>query len=270
MNKIVSWVAGLPVPLVAPLIGALIVAWCVVAGRMIARSSSPTAARTRAVLQLARWVAIVGSIAAAVASLMLNAGIPGNVLIIFAGSVSTGFAFALRDPLSDFLAAASLLIERAAKLGDEVQINETLVGQLMSFGLRGVTIETWSGDQVYVVASTIQTMRNLSTGASRATVDIDIPADVRVSRAAAVLEAACLTVKDDQFRSDPVVLGVVAQLLDRYVLRVTCLVAPAAHWQVEYRLKAAAVDAVNEMRTSGADPLSTVELVAAVVNGRPR
>ena len=87
--------------------------------------------------------------------------------------------------------------------------------------------------------------------------------------ACALLAAACARVADHTFHSPVEVLGVVSQYLDHYVLRLSCVVDPARHREAEYRLKAAAVDAVAELLGDGSSGLDTAQMLA-LVGGQPR
>jgi small-conductance mechanosensitive channel len=228
------------------------------------RSESLSARRRAGVLQLAKWAAGIVGTGAVAAEVMMMLGASPATMALIAAAATTGLAFALREPVADFLAAATFLIERAAAIGDEVELNEELRGRLVGFGLRTVAVKTWDGDSVLFSASAIRSFRNISAGASRATVDIDIPARVRTRRAQVVLESALSRVAGENFLSRPEVLGVVSQHLDHYVMRVTCMVEPAQHKAVEYALKAAAVDAVSDMVDN--NTVATDELVELVVD----
>lgn len=235
------------------------------AARLNGLRDTMRARRTAGILQLLRWFALICGVSAAVIEALLSAGIETSTLIVVFGGLITATAFAVREPISDFLTAAMLLLERTAVIGDEIELNGEIVGRLAGFGLRSVTVTTWDGDVVYVAASTIRTLRNVSKGASRAVVDIQVPATIPTSRAAQVLTVACLQATDSTFHSQPEVLGVVEQHLDRYVMRITCMVDPASHHQAEYRLKSAAADTVAGLLGSpDYDGFNTTQLVQIV------
>lgn len=237
------------------------------AERVAKRTKTLTARRWAGVFQLAKWIATVSGASALLYRGLAAAGTsPANMALIFAAGVS-GLAVAMREPIADFIAVVTFLIERAAAIGDEVELNAEVRGRLVGFGIRSVAVLTWDGDTVYYTGSSIRTFRNVSQGASRAIVDVDIPARVRTGRARVVLEATLAQVRDDTFQSAPEVLGVVSQHLERYVMRVSCLVEPAKHKEAEYRLKAAAVDAVSDMIDHV--ELPTQELLAVVVEPDP-
>ncbi|HWL43515.1 MAG TPA: mechanosensitive ion channel domain-containing protein [Ilumatobacter sp.] len=250
-------------------ITALTAAVLTAAARINGRRNTLRARRSAGILQLLRWFLMICGLAAIAVEALLSAGIQTSTLIVVLGGLITATAFAVREPISDFLTAAMLLLERTAAIGDEVELNGEIVGQLAGFGLRSVTLITWDGDVVYVAASTIRTLRNVSKGASRAVVDIDVPATIPTGRAAQVLSVACMHATDDTFRSQPEVLGVVEQHLDRYVMRVTCMIDPAGHREAGYRLKAAAADAVagllNSPEYDGLDTEQMLRVVPQVV-----
>jgi small-conductance mechanosensitive channel len=228
------------------------------------RSTTLSSRRRAAILQLLKWACLaVGTVAATVQGLKAL-DVSSATLAIVAAAGASGFAFALREPLTDYFASSALVIERAAAIGDEIELNGEIRGKLVRFGLRSVAVETWGGDTVYQTASTIRTFRNISAGASRAVVDIDIPAGIRTGRATAVLSAALAGARDETWRTTPEVLGVVAQHLDRYVMRISCMVEPGQHNTTEYRLKAAAVDAVAEMLEQNDKGSTTLEMIKLV------
>jgi small conductance mechanosensitive channel len=234
-----------------------------------ARSTSLKARRRMGIFQLARsGVAALGAailIAQVAESFGLSSAWTGAAALAFVSCL----ALAIREPLGDFIAAFSFIVERTAAVGDEVELNREVTGTLVGFGLRSVIVRTWDGDVVYTTASAIRTFRNLSKHDSRATVDIEIPAHVRVARATSVLEAVCRSAHDDTFRTAPEVLGVIDQQLQHYVVRVSCFVDPAHHRTAQYRLKAAAVDAVAEL-VDGEGLVRDTAQVLALVGGARR
>lgn len=247
---------------------ALLVAMLRTANRFNARGITLAARRRTGLLQLLRWLVILVGTAAVAVEAMLAVGIDKGLLVVIGGGLATAVAFAVREPIADFLAAAALIVERTAAVGDEVEINGEVSGRLAGFGLRSVAVTTWGGDAVYVTASNIRTFRNASKGASRAVVDVDVPSAVRTGRASAVLAAACARAADHTFHSPVEVLGVVSQYLDHYVLRLSCVVDPARHREAEYRLKAAAVDAVAELLGDDRSGLDTAQMLALVGQSR--
>jgi len=217
------------------------------ARRLNSKGTTLNARRRIGLIQLSRWGILIAGTTAVGLEILSASGVDRATLVLVGGGFTTAFAFAVREPISDFLAAAALIVERTAAVGDEVELNGEIRGTLIGFGLRSVAIATWDGDVVYHLASAIRTFRNVSSLDSRATIDIDIPSHVRVALATQALLAATSHVPDTTFRTHPEVLGVISQHLDHYVLRLSCFVDPAQHRQAEYRLKAAAVDAVANM-----------------------
>ena len=239
------------------------------AARLNARSTSLAARRRTGLMQLVRW----GVMATGVTALVAEGAVAFGLSSAWTGAAALAFvsccALAVREPLGDFIAAASFLVERTAAVGDEIELNGEVSGTLVGFGLRSVAVRTWDGDVVYHTASAIRTFRNSSKHDSRATVDIEIPASVRVARATAVLEAVCRTAYDATFRSEPEVLGVIDQQLQHYTIRVSCFVDPARSRQAQYRLKAAAVDAVAELVDPAGVVRNTAQVLAIVGPGFP-
>ncbi|MCU1389376.1 MAG: ykuT 2 [Ilumatobacteraceae bacterium] len=237
------------------------------ASRLNARSTSLAARRRTGMMQLARW----GVLAIGVTALAGEGAVAFGLSSAWTGAAALAFvsccALAVREPLGDFIAAASFIVERTAAVGDEVELNGEVSGTLVGFGLRSVAVQTWDGDVVYHTASAIRTFRNSSKTDSRATVDIEIPASVRVARATSVLEVVCRSAHDATFRSQPEVLGVIDQELDHYTIRVSCFVDPARSRHAQYRLKAAAVDAVAELIDGEGIVRNTAQVLAIV--GQP-
>ena len=235
-----------------------------VASRLNARSTSLAARRRTGMMQLARWGVLAGGLTALAGELAVAFGLSSA----WTGGAALAFvsccALAVREPLGDFLAAASFIVEGTAAVGDEVELNGEVSGTLVGFGLRSVAVQTWDGDVVYHTASAIRTFRNSSKTDSRATVDIEIPANVRVARATSVLEVVCRSAHDSTFRSMPQVLGVIDQQLGHYTIRVSCFVDPARSRHAQYRLKAAAVDAVAELIDGEGVVRDTAQVLAIV------
>ena len=235
-----------------------------IAAQLNSRSATLAARRRIGILQLLRWGVLVGGLTILAGEFAVALGLS----TAWTGAAALAFvsccALAVREPLGDFVAAFSFIVERTAAVGDEVVLNGEVAGTLVGFGLRSVAVRTWDGDVVYQTASAIRTFRNSSKHDSRATVDIEIPSNVRVARATSVLDVVCRRAFNETFRTMPEVLGVIDQQLGRYVLRVSCFVDPAHQRQAQYRLKAAAVDAVAEMIDSDGTVRNTAQVLAIV------
>ena len=232
--------------------------------RRNARSVSLAARRRTGIMQLGRSGVAALGVSLLIGEGAVALGLPQAWTGAAALAVVSCTALAVREPLGDFIAAFSFIVERTAAVGDEVELNGKVTGTLVGFGLRSVVVRTWDGDVVYSTASDIHTFRNSSKHDSRATVDIKIPAHVRVARSTSVLQAVCRAAHDETFRSVPEVLGVIDQQLDHYVVRVSCFVDPAHHRQAQYRLKAAAVDAVGELVDGEGLVRDTAQVLAIV------
>ncbi len=232
--------------------------------RLNSRSVSLAARRRIGIMQLLRWGVLAIGVTAVAAEIAVAIGLPTAWTGAAALAFVSCFALAIREPLGDFIAAFSFIVERTAAVGDEVELNGEVTGTLVGFGLRSVAVRTWDGDVVYQTASAIRTFRNSSKHDSRATVDIEIPANVRVARATSVLDVVCRSAYDNTFRTVPQVLGVIEQQLAHYVIRVSCFVDPVHQRQAEYRLKAAAVDAVAELIDGEGIVRDTAQVLAIV------
>lgn len=80
---------------------------------------------------------------------LLILGIKGSSLVAFFGTLGIGVGLALKDNLSNLAAGIIILVFKAYKVGDEVNINEE-VGFIYEIDIFSTSIRTYNGDLIIV------------------------------------------------------------------------------------------------------------------------
>ncbi|MBM6690433.1 MAG: mechanosensitive ion channel family protein [Candidatus Fusobacterium pullicola] len=80
---------------------------------------------------------------------LLILGIKGSSLVAFFGTLGIGVGLALKDNLSNLAAGIIILVFKAYKVGDEVNINEE-VGFIYEIDVFSTSIRTYNGDLIIV------------------------------------------------------------------------------------------------------------------------
>jgi len=91
-----------------------------------------------------------------------NIGLDLSSLSLVAGALSVGIGFGLKEVVGNFVSGIILMVERSVKIGDFVEIDNTVSGNITDIRMRSVTIKTSSNIDVVVPNSLLvqQTFTN--------------------------------------------------------------------------------------------------------------
>ena len=79
-----------------------------------------------------------------------NLGLDLSSLSLVAGALSVGIGFGLKEVVGNFVSGIILMTERSARIGDFVEIDNVLVGNITDIRMRSVTIRTSANIDVVV------------------------------------------------------------------------------------------------------------------------
>jgi len=84
-----------------------------------------------------------------------NLGVDLSSLSLVAGALSVGIGFGLKEVVGNFVSGIILMVERSARIGDFVEIDNILVGNITDIRMRSVTIKTSSNVDIVVPNSSL-------------------------------------------------------------------------------------------------------------------
>ncbi len=77
-------------------------------------------------------------------------GIDMTSISLIAGALSIGIGFGLQTVVSNLIAGVILMFERTIRIGDTIEISETLRGKVTDMRIRSTTIKTWDNVDIVV------------------------------------------------------------------------------------------------------------------------
>ncbi len=95
-----------------------------------------------------------------------TAGINMNQLSIILGGLGVGIGFGLQNIANNFISGLILLIDRSIKVGDFVQLEDGLIGEVQNVAIRYAVVRTQDGEDIIVPNSEFvsQRVRNWTYG----------------------------------------------------------------------------------------------------------
>jgi len=79
-----------------------------------------------------------------------NIGLDLSSLSLVAGALSVGIGFGLKEVVGNFVSGIILMVERSVKIGDFVEIDNSIIGNIKDIRMRSVTIKTSANIDVIV------------------------------------------------------------------------------------------------------------------------
>lgn len=144
--------------------------------------------------QVARYLIVVGAIAAAISAL----GVDLSALSLFAGALGVGIGLGLQDVVKNFVCGLILLFDGSIEIGDFVELDEGAAGLVVAIGPRATTLKTNDNVDVLVPNANLLGGRMKNWTRDRASRRIHIPfpvaygSDKELVRLAALEAAAAV------------------------------------------------------------------------------
>lgn len=271
-NAVLDWLLGWPLQsLVAVLVGLVLLAvvrWAIGrAVRSVIDGGAKVRSHTRRLLMKTRVAPGEESDPMAVARRVQRAETMGSVLrsvagivvtvlvvtalanindwdlgpvLASAGVVGVALGFGAQTLVKDFLAGIFMLVEDQYGVGDVVDVGEA-TGTVEAVGLRVTQVRDLSGTLWYVRNGEILRVGNMTQGWSKALVEVMVPPDTDVERAAALLLRATQEVAAErpaEVLGDPEVTSYESLSAESVTLRMLLKVAPAKQWAIQRDVRA--------------------------------
>lgn len=106
--------------------------------RGLSRVDAGRAATVYVAGQVARYVVVIGALAAAVSAL----GVDLSALSLFAGALGVGIGLGLQDVVKNFVYGLILLFDGSIEVGDFVELDDGTAGLVVAIGPRATTLRT--------------------------------------------------------------------------------------------------------------------------------
>ena len=150
-------------------------------------------------LSAAKYVAIIGTILAILATFGLNV----SSILAGLGIMTVLLGLALQDLAKDVIAGFTIIAESQYEVGDVIEVNG-FRGTVTSVGLKSTRVENYKGDELIISNSNMTQMINYSTNNSLAEVTFTVSRDVDPEK----VESALKSVMDNlKSRKIPELLG---------------------------------------------------------------
>lgn len=114
--------------------------------RMTRRWQDMSQMSIRLVTNIGYYLVIIITFFIAVSSI----GIDMTSISLIAGALSIGIGFGLQTVVSNLIAGVILMFERTIRIGDTIEISETLRGKVTDMRIRSTTIKTWDNVDIVV------------------------------------------------------------------------------------------------------------------------
>lgn len=130
-----------------------------------------------------------------VALLLLNVlGLDLTVLAVFGGAVGVGLGFGLQQIASNFISGIIILLERALKVGDYIELEDGRTGTLREINMRSSVLSTFDGKDIMVPNERFITTRFVNwtktDQSQRYEVDFAVSYDTDIHRVPPLIETA--------------------------------------------------------------------------------
>ncbi|MBI1359302.1 MAG: mechanosensitive ion channel [Alphaproteobacteria bacterium] len=161
---------------IAVFLGALTLSWLFrkFVDRLRERSPQVSAPAFYVVGQVGRYIIVFIGVLVAASTM----GLDFSSLSLFAGAIGIGVGLGVQDVFRDFVAGLILLFDRSIEVGDFIEIETGVTGEVKTVGARATTILTNDNVDVLVPNSLLLTGKLTNWTRNRATRRIHVPFSV--------------------------------------------------------------------------------------------
>lgn len=220
--------------------------------------------RLRTLIRAGRGVTI--GVLLVVAGLMILQTLGVNIAPLLASAGVAGLAVSLgaQTLVKDYISGILILIEHQFSIGDTIRVGEHQ-GEVERVTLRATFLRDVEGRQHIVPNGEIRALANLTTGWSRAIVDVNVPFDADMNAVVRAFEAAAESVRDDpavagNLLETPRVIGWNALSDWAVQVRLMAKTQPGQQWSTAAAMRRHALDALAAAGIPLAPPRQVVRL----------
>ncbi len=141
--SILSLFKALTIIIIGLMVGTFYKKWI---ARVTRRWQDMSQMSVRLVTNIGYYLVIIITFFIAVSSI----GIDMTSISLIAGALSIGIGFGLQTVVSNLIAGVILMFERTIRIGDTIEISETLRGKVTDMRIRSTTIKTWDNVDIVV------------------------------------------------------------------------------------------------------------------------
>ena len=215
-----------------------------------------------------RSIGIAAVWTVAVMAILSQVGVDAGPLIAGAGILGVALGFGAQNLVRDFLSGVFMLIEDQYGVGDVIDVGHAS-GQVEAVSLRSTRLRDVDGTLWHVPNGEIRRVGNKSQGWSRALLDVEVPLEVDIAAAMAVIERAADGLWRDKaggwsqlILEEPEVWGAETLTQTGVAIRVVVKTRPLEQWKVARQLRARIKKALDEAGIGLAQPAVLVRNLA--------
>ena len=207
-----------------------------------------------------RSIGIAAVWTVAVMAILSEVGVDAGPLIAGAGILGVALGFGAQNLIRDFLSGIFMLVEDQYGVGDVIDVGHAS-GQVEAVTLRSTRLRDVDGTLWHVPNGEIRRVGNKSQGWSRALLDVEVPLEVDIAAAMAVIERAADGLWRDKaggwsqlILEEPEVWGGETLTQTGVAIRVVVKTRPLEQWKVARELRARIKAALDAARIGLAQP----------------
>ncbi|MFA7468193.1 MAG: mechanosensitive ion channel family protein, partial [Desulfotomaculaceae bacterium] len=117
--------------------------------------------------------------------------VPIVPLLAGAGLASIAVGLGAQSIIKDVITGFFIIFEDQYRVGEYIEINDSVVGTVEELGLRLTTLRLWSGLKYYIANSEIKTVSNYNRGDLRAVVSAVFPYEIEPDTVRDLLNKVC-------------------------------------------------------------------------------
>ncbi len=175
---------------------------------------------------------------AALLTVLSMLGVNIGPLLAGAGIAGVALGFGAQTMVKDFLAGLFILGENQYRVGDVLQVNQTVSGVVEKISLRMTKLRDLDGNVHYIPNGEITIATNMTMEYAQAVVDVGISYDSDIDKVEAIIDTVGENIYEDEVwrgvaLEAPYMLRVNSFDDSAITVRIVCKTAPIRQWEVK-------------------------------------
>lgn len=175
---------------------------------------------------------------AAILTVLAMIGVNIGPLLAGAGIAGVALGFGAQTMVKDFLAGLFILGENQYRVGDVLQVNQTVSGVVEKITLRMTKLRDLDGNVHYIPNGEITIATNMTMEYAQVVVDVGVSYDSDIDKVEAVIDAVGESIYEDEAwrgvaLEAPYMLRVDSFDDSAITVRIVCKTAPIRQWEVK-------------------------------------